>query len=81
MNVLCCHPLSLLQVNGSRLVAIKLGQSLRSAGSRRKRQCFQKADSDSDSTHRLDSRKEHRVEGCAETEKRALDLTAKLAAL
>lgn len=52
-------------------MAIKLGQSLRSAGSRRKRQCLEKADSDSDSTHRLDSRKERRVEGCAETEKKS----------
>ena len=59
----CCAPLSLLLVIGCRLMATKLGQSLRSPGSQRKRQhdqnshCFWSVCLHSDNTHTLSWRK------------------------
>lgn len=43
MAVPCCAPLGLLLVNCGRLTATKLGQSLRSSGSQRRRQHDQRA--------------------------------------
>lgn len=56
MTVACCDPLGLLLVNDGTLKATKLGQSLRSPGSQRRREHNQNADSH---FHRLSCRKAH----------------------